>query len=414
MKTFGQYLLAQWKRVGRAFPGIMLTTLLLLFGIALIAGLMLKLDAESDSKQKVRIGVVGDLTDSYLSVGMFALQNLDSAQLVIEFVELSQEEAQEQLKAGGLSAYIRIPDGFIDSVMYGENLPIEYIATSGDRGPASMIMNEMANVISDLITESQSVIYAMQGFARDRDLRDGLSEKNEALNMSFFDYLFNRSDLFRLEVLGVSGKVSMIGYCILGLIIVFFFLWGINSASLFCKRDMALPRLLTSRGVGTVKQVTAEYISYLTLMFLCVMAVFVILGIISQLTDFRLPEWKKGGMESVMGLAFDLLPVIMMIAAFQLFLYEAVPVIVNNVLLQFLCAVGLGYLSGCIYPLYFFPEEIQKIAPFLPGGAALSYALSQLRGQIDVLPLCILSGYLFLFYILTVLVRKRRLEGSEA
>ena len=53
----------------------------------------------------------------------------------------------------------------------------------------------------------------------------------------------------------------------------------------------------------------------------------------------------------------SLIPVTIMFAAGQFFLFEAADGIVNGILMQLLCGIGMGYLSGYFYPSSFFPKR---------------------------------------------------------
>ena len=75
MTRFRIYLLAQMKRVKKALPAVLIMTLLLTGCIALISKVMLIADSSSEKKQKVQIGLVGDISGSYLGFGISALQH---------------------------------------------------------------------------------------------------------------------------------------------------------------------------------------------------------------------------------------------------------------------------------------------------------------------------------------------------
>ena len=85
---------------------------------------------------------------------------------------------------------------------------------------------------------------------------------------------------------------------------------------------------------------------------------------------------------------------------------------VSGVLLQFLCAVGMGYMTGCIYPSYFFPEGVQRVGAFLPSGAARVFLAKGAEGSFSVPDFLILIGYFALFFLGSVLLRKRRIAAE--
>ena len=77
------YLLLQLKRGLKLMPQVLIVTLLLAL-CAVLAGLMLSdLDEADGAKQKIEIGVVGDTKDTYLNIGLYALEHLDSSRFSV-------------------------------------------------------------------------------------------------------------------------------------------------------------------------------------------------------------------------------------------------------------------------------------------------------------------------------------------
>jgi len=100
MNMWKNYLFLQIKRAGKLLPAVCLFALALCAGIAFLLGALFA-DSENDKMNiRFRIGVVGDTEESYLGFGISALQTLDSSRHTIDFIELTDEEADKQLKAG--------------------------------------------------------------------------------------------------------------------------------------------------------------------------------------------------------------------------------------------------------------------------------------------------------------------------
>ena len=93
-------------------------------------------------------------------------------------------------------------------------------------------------------------------------------------------------------------------------------------------------------------------------------------GVIERLNVAEL-KTLKGGELSVFW--FRMLPVLLVIAALQFMLYEFTNGVLSGILWQFLVALALSYVSGCIYPVSFFPEKIRILSSLLPTGMARIY-----------------------------------------
>ena len=134
MKKFGIYMRLQLKRMGKVFPAVFLVTVLLSVGIGLLVWMQLSAGRQDDNRQKIVLGIVGDTRDSYLGFGIYALEHLDSSRFTISFSELTEEEAAIQLESGKISGYIRIPDGFLDSIVSGRNMPVTFVRGGAQSG----------------------------------------------------------------------------------------------------------------------------------------------------------------------------------------------------------------------------------------------------------------------------------------
>lgn len=413
MTRFRIYLLAQMKRVKKALPAVLIMTLLLTGCIALISKVMLIADSSSEKKQKVQIGLVGDISGSYLGFGISALQHLDSSRFAIEFIEMEEEEARDRLNHGTLSAFVIVPEGFVEAAVRGENMPLTYVSTAGSLGLSSMIMNELVNTISSLLTESQNAIYGMQRFLVHNGMSDIYWQATDELYFRFLDFILGRTTVYELEITGLSGNLSMIGYYLCGFTVLFLLLWGIAGSPLYIKKDHALPALLSSKGQNTLSQMAGEFVAYFVLMATSFLLVIVLVAVAMGLTGFTLPEWEREGIGILFGFYVKMLPVAAVICAMQLLLFELTSDMVSGILLQFLCALSLGYLSGCFYPISFFPESIQMVQPLLPTGVAVNYGGNLLMEESTTIEMMLLLGYLLLFLVLAAAVRKRKIAGSR-
>lgn len=400
------------KRVLRHLPAVFLVTLVLVVTLALVVKGILAEKLSDEKQAMVEIGVCGDIQDSYLGIGVLALQQLDSSRFAINFHMLEEEEAREELLAGNLTAYLVVPDGFVDSVVRGENYSIKYYAANGEAGIGTMLMHELAMIISELITKSQSGIYGMQSLCRDLGYHDIYWDVTNELNMQYINLLLDRPGLFEVEIVGVSNQLSTQGYYICGFAVLFVMIFGINGCPIFIRKDMSLAKILTSNGVGAGWQVIIEWITYLCMVFVCMLSVFALLGGACEYMDFSVPEWRSVDFERVFSFGMSLLPVIIMLTGMAFFLHEVTDNIISGMLLQFLVALGLGYVSGCFYPSSFFPESVQLLGKNLPSGVAIQYASGCMKDELSVGVVLGVIAYTVLFVGAAWLLRDRKLARN--
>lgn len=412
MGTF-HYVWIQIKKVGKSFPVVLLPTILLAGAAVLLLQMIWNMSAYSPDKKKVEIALVGDLSDPYLKLGLYAVENLDPMHYAVEFLPMSEEEAIKKLDKGQLTAYAVIPGGLVESIMRGENKQVTYVTAGGSAEMVSVLVQELLEAVSTLLLETQNAEYGMQRILERRGMEDQKWEAVEKLDMRYLDLFLYRDEIYDIRVIGLSDQLSLPGYFVCSMLLLFFMLWGIACSPLFVKRDLAFQKFLCSRGQKLWIQVAGEYTAYVLLMAVCYLSIAFIITAGMKYMQVPIPEWEKAGLGEVFLFVLKSIPVIAVISAFQLFLFELVSGIVSGVLLQFLSAVCLGYLSGCFYPLSFLPAGIRRIARFLPSGISLRYLDICMLGQggaLKELP-GIAAGSL-LFLGLTMLVRKRKLADN--
>ena len=159
MKKFGAYFAAQLKRICSVLPFVTAVLVMLAGCMLLFVFSLWQSDAQSEKKQKLQIGLAGDTSASYLGFGIMAVQKLDESKFAIDFINMTEEEAKRKLKQGQISAYVVIPDGFVEALDRGEDVQLVYATTNDSAGVGALIMNEVVESISDILKESQNAIY---------------------------------------------------------------------------------------------------------------------------------------------------------------------------------------------------------------------------------------------------------------
>ncbi len=401
-----RYFLLQFKRNAAALPFVLVISLLLFGAIATLFVGMAASNQNSEEQSKFSIAIVGDTSDSYLGIGVKTIETLDSSRFTIDFVEMTEPDAKNALENSEISAYVVIPEGFIDAMVSGEVMQLTYVTGPGKVDLTTMFKEELAGFISDILLHSQKGIYGLG----DAMYSEGLKNRGDAMDkasLEYFDKILRRSDIYKVEVLGIADQLSFEQYFFCGFTVFFLLLWGISCCYVFAKRDVSLSRVLYTHGYGGCKQVVGEYLSYFLIMFisialivLCCAAAVPFIGAVEGI-----------GVGRVLRFALELVPVIIMISALQYMLYELVRTLVGSVLIQFVCAMTLGYAGGCLYPVSFFPKGMQSLAEFLPSGIARGYLADCLTESFSVKNALGLVVCTFVFLAISVVVRRKRIVG---
>jgi len=406
MNMWKNYLFLQIKRAGKLLPAVCLFALALCAGIAFLLGALFA-DSENDKMNiRFRIGVVGDTEESYLGFGISALQTLDSSRHTIDFIELTDEEADKQLKAGDLDAYIVIPEDFVSAIVRGEVRQLTYVTTPQAADFSTLIRDELLTTVSVMMIESQKGLY---GFI---NATNALQAKNRAehldrLNMQYFAMILARASLCEVEVIGMTDGVSLAGYLLCGLTVFFLLLSGSACCSFCIYREKSLSRLLYAAGMPVWVQILCEYIAYICILLPSVLLpLALLLGVSDPM--LWIPEWDNMLLPYILQTGAALL----CLGTMQFCLYELTNNWISSILLQFTASLVLAYVSGCLYPLHFFPDTIQTLASWLPSGAARTCLAAVLNGDSASAQWFLLIAYAAVFLTATVLIRRNQLHNE--
>lgn len=379
---------------------ILVFTIILTVSILLFINAMFRSRENGENKMRFEIGLVGDLSETYLDIGIIAIKNLDSSQYYVEFTEMNEEEAKEKLLAAEIYGYVLIPDGFVESVVYGENKPLTYVAANNPASFGPVLTNEIVQIVSKLIIQAQNGIYGLSEIADTYHITGTeYDEAVEELNIEYISAVLSREGFYEQTYVGLGDGLSFQDYYTCAFAILLFLLWGIACSALLIKHDLALPRILKSNEYRMSAMVLGDYIPFLTMMCL---NTFLLLMLGSTYLDID-------GME----LFWGILPVIVLVTAMQFFLYELSSNIISGVLMQLFVAVLLSYASGFFYPIYSLPEIVQNCSKVLPTGIAFDYFSEVLRGRTgwEIQPKVWM--YSALFIVLSMVIRQYKIRSNK-
>ncbi len=409
MISWKQYLKVQLKRVGKALPGICLLTVFLTVGLLVLMKAMFLIEESKTENQPVKIGIVGDIDDTYLGIGIEVIKNMEGIRNLADIQTMTEEEAKHAFASGEISAYLLVPEGFIDSVIYGENKQLTYVTGETARDIGGLLIDELVNSISGMITMTQTSVQAMQCYMLEHGREDELWEATERINIAYIEVVLNRMEVFELQELGISNSISFTGHLFTGILLLLMLLWGIHSVTLLVRGESSLLKILHTRGLNAKKQVLSEVGAYLVLQCASLLCVFVCVIIIKAAFGLSIREWDVLETGEKLLFVVKLIPVVVLTAVMQAFLYELVTNVVTGVLLQFVVSVSMAYVSGCIYPLSFFPEVMQVLGGYSPIGVALRYLQKCLTCRNGLGEFCIMIVYILLFVGLHIWRRNLRI-----
>ncbi len=391
----GKYFGLQCKRVLRYLPGVLLVIGLLL-GCLLAAPKLLAQQDASENNQKVSVALCGQTDDAFLQMALTAVTTMDSSRYTLDIQQMEEDQAKKALSDGKIAAYVVFPEGFMDAAYAGEMIPLRMVSTTGASDIVSIFKEELTDVVGELLSSSEKGVFGLDNLVSQENLPQ--TPRLDPLALQYVDHIMVRDRVYRVEVLGVGDQLSLWQYLSCGLCVLCLLLCCLPFAPLHIRQDPALGKLLRAKGHSAAAQTLCDLGAYALTLLLIAGICLPLIGMFSQTPP-------------VPGSVLRGIPVILMAAAYSFLLFQLTDNMMTGVLMQFFISLALCFVSGCIYPVYFFPIGVQKLAAYLPTGLARTQLAGCITGQTTTAATLGLLGYTLLFATLSILVRHRKIRG---
>lgn len=239
-----KYFCLQAKLTARLLPFVLAVALVLLAGMGtVLSGAMAYLE-EDGSRAEFTVAVVGDTKNEYLQWGLAVLQTINADRFSIQIIELEQALAHSALEKGQIAAYVVIPEGFMDRVLAGETEPVTYVTSAGMEDVSDLMKQEITKLVTSILVYSQKGSYGLYDAITENAVDIDPYDHMTALSLDYAELILHRDEFYRVEVLGVSDGLGIREYYICAGLVLLLVLMGIPFATLYIRRDYALPRLL--------------------------------------------------------------------------------------------------------------------------------------------------------------------------
>lgn len=394
-----KYFATQLKRLLRLLPVVLCVLILLTTSIYLVYNGLVSRWTKSDTLEKFNIGLVGTQDEPMLQVGLEAVTSMDSSSMSIVFLEMDEETAINKLNAGQITAYVVFSEEFLQNALAGKITPLRFVSSSGSENIVSLVKDELTTAIATLLLSSEygafGLTEALEAYGYDGSFQQ---EHINKLAIEYAEKVLNRDAVYEVQEIGIVEGfegISFEDYLLCGLSVVFLFLLTLPFVAVYSKDDLVMERLLKSRGVGAVSQTVCELGAYV--LFFWLMASFMLFGI---------GKFSFAGILHVFPVAFS-------IAAISYLIYNLCRNLLSGVLVQMILSVAVCFVSGCFYPVYFFPLPVQKIAKYLPPAIAREHLASYLTDKAATQSGWLLLGIGFVCGMLCVLLRYMRITSGR-
>lgn len=393
-----KYFATQCKRLLRYFPGTVLVAVLLMLCMLGAYEALTAEPAEEESDGRVIVAFTGETDDMFLQMGLSAISNFDTTRFAMEVIQMEEAEAMRALQRGEVSVCVIVPEGFMEGAMQGQLMPLQFVSNSVSSGLVTIFKNEITAGVSSILVSSQKGVFAYSDVLGNHGFYQGRGEKMDLMTLDYVDYILVRDRIYSMEELGIGDKLPLEDYLLCGLTILLFLLICLPFGPMLISGDPSLGRMLKSRGVTLLSQLLSEFIGY------------TLFSGVLMCTLVAIAAPRIGFPEATQWLP-SIIPVVLVISAFSFMVYSCADHIIGGMLMYFFGSLALCFVSGCLYPVFFFPVTLQKLGAWLPTGLARMQLSGCLTGSTPEYNGLYLFIYSILFLTVSGLVRCRRIKG---
>ncbi|PST32900.1 ABC transporter permease [Enterocloster lavalensis] len=387
------YLKLELKRALKRLPHMAAGAIVLMAMLGTIAFAASKLLYGETTLERVTIGVVLPEEDRIARQLVRMLGTYDSVRSVCEFSFMDSSEAEKQLRDGEIFGIMNVPEGLVQGIINGTNIPVTITLPQGN-ALENRVFKELTSAGARTLGSAQAGIYAGDQLLLNYDLAGGISQLEADLNRIYMAYSLPRADLFEHVKVSATGDVDTLEFYGISAFVLYLLLAAIPVSGYLAPESRVMSQKLSLAGIGPWMATAARLAGLGALL-------------LAAALPAALGALKFGVLEFSWLMLLALAAVCLAAAALVLFCYEAAGTLMGGVMLLFLGAVLLLFLSGGFLPLVFLPAQVRSLAPFLPTTTLMNGAKMIVTGAYGLAGWLQLAVMTAAFYSLTVGVRRR-------
>ena len=409
MTRFKTLLQLNIKRTFRALPQLIFGATALIFLVSAVAfcgnKFLYGTLSEVATGEKFPVGIIMEDTSKIANTVSDALLGMKEVNDNLEIKFTTKDEAISMLEDGSIIAAIHIPKDTAKNIINGKNTPMNIIFPE-DSGFEAIIIKELADCVTNMLSSSQAAIYSIYDFYEDMDADDMIDDALLRMNLRYISIAATGNHMFDKTVVTATGSIPLMTYYICGALVLFIMLFGINCFNSRLTLSSYSSKRLSLSNTPIVLQGLSSYLStalgqLTAISIVAVPAVFII----------KMFNLSLNG-PAVVGLILTIPVFILISSAFVYFIGSLTEHVTGQIMITFFTTLGMCFISGCFIPTIMLPDILQVISKFLPTHYMINFSSSFLSGSFDVLSLFICFGYTILLLSagLMVTLLKRRKE----
>ena len=301
----------------------------------------------------LRIAVASEEADERIDLLLDVLADMQDVQAFADIQRAAPGEVESLVRSGAVNAAVVLPQGFVHSLMTGENLSPRLILDASRPLEAMMVARLAENAARMLAKAQQAVGYAAAVYGGQQAQTPPLGDVLAQVNLTFAVWVLQRGEMFRTVLVNPTGALTLAQHYLLCALLFFALLCVPVLYRLYSLGEQKgwLARLRGAGcgvGVWMASQVAVGALALFLLLCLLLLAAGLALG---------------------GGLSLWLVPGLVLAALFLScfgFVLCNVGGPLPSVSLGFLLALTFWVAAGGVVPLVLLPAPVAALAPLSP------------------------------------------------
>ncbi len=401
MKQLILFYKLECKRIIKLIPHILAGAIALSLvagAIAFCAGKMIYIN-----KNDANVSIAYSLEDENRMTGMIVgmLTGSDSISSVCNFIQTTEKESAELLADHQIMAAITIPAGFMNSLMSGKNYSIQ-ISLPVRLSIYSIILVELTKAVENILDSAQAGVYTLYDFYKEQNVLEYEKEANLALNSIYLTKALDRSSTFQTHTVSATGAVPVKEYYICTGVVMLILMLGTTFIHTLQSNSRITNLKLYQAGIGSRHIALSKILSVALALFIFLFGSVLLFILLNALNILSVTVHLTAAL-------FNTAAVRLCAAGVIVFIISLTSGRTGGMLLLFIVAAVMCFISGCFVPELFLPDVLKEISNYLPSTHMLRLMTDMIQNQISVFHLltALCSGIcLYLFTVLSLYIRK--------
>lgn len=358
----------------KLLPVILLETILFVLILLCVGAYATKAVYGEKAVREIRVGIVAEDEDRMAGMLVRLVGAMDSIKDTVSLEMMSMEEAEDGLKEGEIYAAVILPEGLVDSIISGENIPAKILTGSAYGKIETQVFTQLSRAGASLLTTAQAGIYAADTFCVENGRADLITQTENDLNEAYLKYALERSALFREKEVNAIKGVNLTDYYTVSLLLAFLSFVGLSFGR-YMQVDMGeKEKLVKSRGIGSMQQYLIEAAAF--------SSVFACLGTLFSLPVYLLVISNSKSSFTLSPVWIAMMVIWFVVGMFLRAMFQILGNHTGSIGVCFILLMMLMFSSGVFIPPAFLPVFIEKAGNYVPYKTWMEGMVMILQGKL--------------------------------